>query len=84
MDDLGISSLIGAGLPLLFLWLGLAAAFIRKAKRKGINPTLALIGAFPVWALFFGIWLISRPNKNDPTAEEDTDEESTEMTIPSH
>lgn len=58
---------MAAGFPIFLLWLKLAAAFSRMAKRKGKSVNLALIGAFPLWALFFGIWLMTRPDKDNPT-----------------
>jgi hypothetical protein len=70
MPELDVSILIGAGLPVLFLWLSLGGAFIRMARRKGIHATVALIGAFPVWALFFGIWLAIQPNKQSSDFED--------------
>jgi len=70
MNGALIVNAMAAGFPMLLLWLKLGAAFSGMAKRKGKSTSLALIGAFPLWALFFGIWLMTRPDKYTPTRED--------------
>lgn len=65
MNDLG-AGLIGVAVPLGLIWLKLGVAFTRMARRKGTNTKLALIGAFPLWALPFGLWLIMRSESPTP------------------
>jgi hypothetical protein len=58
-----LTTLIGAGFPFLLVWLKLGAVFLQMSKRKGLNTSFAFAGAFPVWALLFGIWLTTRPDR---------------------
>lgn len=71
MSSQGVTGLIGAGLPLLLLWLKLAAVFARMAKRKGLSNGLAFFGAFPAWALFFAAWLLFRPDAHPALSEDE-------------
>ncbi len=64
-----MSLILTLGFPLLLLWVKLAAGFSRMAKRKGVSGNAALIGAFPVWAVVFGLWLMCKPEKQ-PTAND--------------
>lgn len=68
-----VTGLISVGFPLVLVWVKLGAAFSRIAKRKGVNPKLAIVGAFPLWALFFGVWLMIQSDEARPVAETKAD-----------
>ena len=73
MDNLMVA-LAGLALPLGLVWLKLAAVFVSMAKRKNKSTNLALIGAFPLFALPFALWLMTRPDARS-AAEEDASED---------
>jgi hypothetical protein len=73
MDSL-VPLLAGLALPFALVWLKLAAVFARMAKRKNTNTNWALIGAFPLWALPFGLWLMMQPNARSAGEEEVSDQ----------
>jgi hypothetical protein len=67
--------LAGIAIPIGLVWLKLGIAFTRMARRKGTNANMALLGAFPLWALLFGLWLMLRPNAL-PTGDDEQDDMS--------
>lgn len=73
MDNL-VPLLAGVGLPFGLVWLKLAAVFARMAKRKNTNANWALIGAFPLWALPFGLWLMTRPDARTAVENDASDD----------
>ena len=73
-----MSLILTLGFPLLLLWVKLAAVFAKMAKRKGVSGTAALIGAFPVWAIVFGLWLMWQPEKQPKAQAADGPEEDQE------
>ena len=73
MDNL-IVALASLALPLGLVWLKLAAVFARMAKRKNTSTNMALIGAFPLWALPFGLWLMTRPDARTTVEEGSSDD----------
>jgi len=70
-----MSLILTLGFPLLLLWVKLAAGFSKMAKRKGVSGNAALIGAFPVWAIVFGLWLMWQPETQSPAQGADGLEE---------
>jgi len=71
----GLSAgLVGVAVPFGLIWLKLGIAFTRMAQRKSTNTKLALIGAFPLWALPFGVWLFMRSDASIQAEEESSDD----------
>jgi hypothetical protein len=70
-----MSLILAVGFPLLLLWVKLAAGFAKMARRKGVSGNTALIGAFPVWAIVFGLWLMWQPETQSPAQGADGPEE---------
>jgi hypothetical protein len=46
------------------------------AERKGTSKRLAFIGAFPVWALVFAIWLMTRSDRQSVSSEDALSDEA--------
>ena len=73
MDNL-LALIAALAFPIGIIWLKLAAVFVRMAKRKHTNTNIALIGAFPLWALPFAVWLMTRPDARSTVEEEASDD----------
>ena len=76
MSSSVVTNLISAGFPLLLLWIKLGSVFGRMAERKGTSKRLAFIGAFPVWALVFAIWLMTRSDRQTVSSEDALSDEA--------
>lgn len=73
MNGLG-AGLVGVAVPVGLIWLKLGIAFTRMAQRKRSNTKFAFIGAFPLWALPFGLWLMMRSDAPTPAEENSSDD----------
>jgi hypothetical protein len=49
--------------PLILIGAFVGWLIVVVTKRKGVGSAVAIIGAFPMWAVFFGIWLASKTDK---------------------
>ena len=45
--------------PIIVLWVIMGAIFLSIARRKGVSTGSVIIGSFPIWGYFYGVWLAS-------------------------
>jgi hypothetical protein len=58
-----MADFVGMLLPLIVLWVVFALVFISIARRKGVRTLGAIAGSFPLWAVWYGIWLASKTDQ---------------------
>jgi hypothetical protein len=46
----------------LAVWSLFAGIGIVVGRKKGVSPSVAILGSFPLWVAIFALWLVRQPD----------------------